>query len=249
MAILRIPEENRTLRDESAIGTFLAERGIDFERTAVGAEIAAGATAERGAGRLRRRRSAELKARGGYVTADVIDVKADTPGLDAMLARFNSEHWHDEDEVRLIVEGRGLFHIHPASGPVFAIEVEPGDLIRVPTRHASLVRPLRRPAHSRDSAVSGSVGLDAALHGQRRGRGLPAGVLRAGVLPAGASRAREIPAGRIAAIQAIVLDIEGTTTPIAFVYDVLFPFARTRLSDLPGGPGLMTTLSPRCCSF
>jgi len=32
------------------------------------------------------------------------------------------------------------------------------------------------------------------------------------------------------AIRAIVLDIEGTTTPIAFVYDVLFPFARTRLS-------------------
>jgi enolase-phosphatase E1 len=32
-------------------------------------------------------------------------------------------------------------------------------------------------------------------------------------------------------IQAIVLDIEGTTTPIGFVYDVLFPFARTRLRE------------------
>jgi enolase-phosphatase E1 len=31
------------------------------------------------------------------------------------------------------------------------------------------------------------------------------------------------------AIRAILLDIEGTTTPIAFVYDVLFPFARIRL--------------------
>ncbi len=30
-------------------------------------------------------------------------------------------------------------------------------------------------------------------------------------------------------IAAIVLDIEGTTTPIAFVHDVLFPFARTGL--------------------
>ena len=64
---------------------------------------------------------------------DVIDVTAATPGLEAMLAKFNSEHWHDEDEVRLIVEGRGLFHIHPADGgPVFAVEVEAGDLIRVP---------------------------------------------------------------------------------------------------------------------
>ena len=32
-------------------------------------------------------------------------------------------------------------------------------------------------------------------------------------------------------VQAIVLDIEGTTTPIAFVYDVLFPFARAHLGD------------------
>jgi enolase-phosphatase E1 len=27
------------------------------------------------------------------------------------------------------------------------------------------------------------------------------------------------------------LDIEGTTTPMAFVHDVLFPFARTHLAD------------------
>ena len=66
------------------------------------------------------------------MTADVIDVKPETPNLDAMLAKFSREHWHDEDEVRFIVEGRGLFHIHPAEGPVFAIEVEAGDLIRVP---------------------------------------------------------------------------------------------------------------------
>jgi 1,2-dihydroxy-3-keto-5-methylthiopentene dioxygenase len=66
------------------------------------------------------------------VTADVIDVTSATPNLDAMLNKFNSEHWHDEDEVRFIVEGRGLFHIHPKTGPVFSIEVEAGDLIRVP---------------------------------------------------------------------------------------------------------------------
>jgi 2,3-diketo-5-methylthio-1-phosphopentane phosphatase len=32
-------------------------------------------------------------------------------------------------------------------------------------------------------------------------------------------------------VQAIVLDIEGTTTPIAFVFDVLFPFARAHLRE------------------
>jgi enolase-phosphatase E1 len=42
------------------------------------------------------------------------------------------------------------------------------------------------------------------------------------------------PAGNVANVRdvgAIVLDIEGTTTPIAFVYDVLFPFARAHLGE------------------
>jgi 1,2-dihydroxy-3-keto-5-methylthiopentene dioxygenase len=73
-----------------------------------------------------------LKESGGYVTADVIDVSPRTPNLDAMLAKFRREHWHDEDEVRFILRGRGVFHIHPPAGPVMAIEVVPGDLIRVP---------------------------------------------------------------------------------------------------------------------
>ncbi|MGH9794271.1 MAG: hypothetical protein ACRD5G_05825, partial [Candidatus Acidiferrales bacterium] len=34
-----------------------------------------------------------------------------------------------------------------------------------------------------------------------------------------------------AAVRAILLDIEGTTTPMEFVYNVLFPFARVRLRD------------------
>jgi len=32
-------------------------------------------------------------------------------------------------------------------------------------------------------------------------------------------------------VRAILLDIEGTTTPIAFVYDVLFPYARAHLRE------------------
>jgi 1,2-dihydroxy-3-keto-5-methylthiopentene dioxygenase len=62
----------------------------------------------------------------------VIDVNPATPGLDAMLAKFNREHWHDEDEVRFTIAGHGLFHIHANTGAVLAIEVEAGDLIRVP---------------------------------------------------------------------------------------------------------------------
>ncbi|MEZ5316389.1 MAG: cupin domain-containing protein [Vicinamibacterales bacterium] len=131
MALVRIPAEDRTLTDAAEITAFLASRGIDYERTdpsrPVGPDTPAPAILEAYGDKIE-----ELKARGGYVTADVIDVFPDTPNLEAMLNKFNSEHWHDEDEVRFIVEGRGLFHIHPEGGPVFAIEVEAGDLIRVP---------------------------------------------------------------------------------------------------------------------
>ena len=131
MAIVTIPDENRTLRDIEAITGYLSGIGIDYERWEPSHPLPSDATHEQ----ILAAYAAEierLKARGGYVTSDVIDVNPRTPGLDEMLARFNREHWHDEDEVRFIIHGRGLFHIRPRQGSVIAIEVEPGDLIRVP---------------------------------------------------------------------------------------------------------------------
>ena len=131
MAVVRVPEESRTLTDKKAITDYLASCGIDYEQWRPEHQVAA----EAPAAEILRSYAQEidrLKARGGYVTADVIDVNPQTPGLDAMLAKFNREHWHAEDEVRFIVAGHGLFHIHPKAGPVVAIEVEAGDLIRVP---------------------------------------------------------------------------------------------------------------------
>jgi 1,2-dihydroxy-3-keto-5-methylthiopentene dioxygenase len=131
MALVNIPEEHRTIRDAEQIRAYLASRGIEYERTEPGTPVAANAPAAELLAAYKTKID-ELKAKGGYVTADVIDVYPNTPNLDVMLNKFNSEHWHDEDEVRFIVEGHGLFHIHPPDGPVFAIEVEAGDLIRVP---------------------------------------------------------------------------------------------------------------------
>jgi 1,2-dihydroxy-3-keto-5-methylthiopentene dioxygenase len=132
MATVRIPSEQRTLTEQVDVTRYLAQLGIDYERWPGATRVPDDASADA----VLAAYSAEietLKRRGGYVTADVIDVTAATPGLDAMLAKFNTEHWHDEDEVRFIVRGRGLFHVHPKDGrPVIAIEVEAGDLIRVP---------------------------------------------------------------------------------------------------------------------
>jgi 1,2-dihydroxy-3-keto-5-methylthiopentene dioxygenase len=131
MARLNVPNENLTLTDSEAIATYLAHCGIDYERWSLRVPVAEDAPADEIL-RAYAEEITSLKSRGGYVTADLIDVSPETPGLDAMLAKFNREHWHDEDEVRFIIAGHGLFHIHPPNKPVVAIEVESGDLIRVP---------------------------------------------------------------------------------------------------------------------
>ena len=131
MARVTILNEDKTLTADPEIAAELAGHGIDYGRWTPSHPIADNAPAEDILSAYSREIEA-LKTRGGYVTADVIDVSPATPGLDAMLAKFNREHWHDEDEVRFIIAGHGLFHIHSTTGAVLAIEVEAGDLIRVP---------------------------------------------------------------------------------------------------------------------
>ena len=131
MATVNIPDKNVTLKDADEIANCLAAIGIDYERWQISDELAPDASDDE----ILAAYSPEierLKAKGGYVTADVINVTPATPSLDEMLDKFNKEHWHDEDEVRFIVKGHGLFHIAPPGGDVVSIEMEAGDLIRVP---------------------------------------------------------------------------------------------------------------------
>jgi 1,2-dihydroxy-3-keto-5-methylthiopentene dioxygenase len=131
MAVLTVTPDKSKLADPGEIAAYLSGIGLEYERWEAGRLVAAAAPAEE----ILAAYSSEieaLKLRGGYATADVIDVKSDTAGLEAMLEKFSREHWHDDDEVRFIISGRGIFHINPVEGPVVAIEVEAGDLIRVP---------------------------------------------------------------------------------------------------------------------
>lgn len=137
MAVVTIPTQKRRIEGEAAVAEFLKAYGIQYERwpledrcnpDASNEDILAAYTPE----------IDRLKATGGFVTADVINVTPETPGLEAMIAKFNKEHIHTEDEVRFIVKGRGLFHIHPKDGrDVFSIEMNAGDWISVPagTKH------------------------------------------------------------------------------------------------------------------
>jgi 1,2-dihydroxy-3-keto-5-methylthiopentene dioxygenase len=134
MAVLRFPDTGEKIDTEHEIRSALAAEGIDYERWSLdrvppdsSADAVLSAYAEE---------IAEMKRRGGYVTADVIDVTPETPNLKTMLAKFDKEHTHSEDEVRFILAGRGIFFLH-IDGKVLSVEVGAGDMLRVPcgTKH------------------------------------------------------------------------------------------------------------------
>jgi len=129
MAVLRFPEQGQQIDDDAKVQAALAPLGIDYARWSldrVPPDSSADAVLEAYAEEI-----AAMKRRGGYVTADVIDVQPSTPNLDAMLARFDKEHTHDEDEVRFILAGRGIFFLS-LDRRVVSVEVGPGDMLRVP---------------------------------------------------------------------------------------------------------------------
>jgi len=78
----------------------------------------------------------KLKQERGYVEQDIVELSPTTPNLDAICAKFVDEHHHDEDEVRFVLAGEGIFDIRSRADQWMRIVVEPGDLIVVPkNRH------------------------------------------------------------------------------------------------------------------
>ncbi len=170
MACVTIPEKKWRIDGAGEIEAFLKPFGIWYERWNV--ERGVGPNAPRNAILAAYAPEIEvLKKRGGYVTADVIDVTPELPGIEAMLNKFNKEHTHAEDEVRFIVKGSGIFHIHPQSGPVFGIQLEAGDMINVPagTRHwfdLCATRTIRAIRLFREASGWTPVYVDGGVHGQ-----------------------------------------------------------------------------------
>jgi 1,2-dihydroxy-3-keto-5-methylthiopentene dioxygenase len=136
MAVVTVPDKNLTLTEAGEIQNYLSSIGIDYEHWGNSKNVSPDASADEildaYADEIEK-----LKQSGGYVTADVINIVPEIENLETMLDRFRPEHWHDEDEVRFIVKGCGIFHIAPENGDVTAVKMTAGDLIRVPngTKH------------------------------------------------------------------------------------------------------------------
>ena len=82
MAIVRIPDENRTLREKEEITDYLASIGINYERWDLPQAVDDDASPEQILA-IYHEQIEHLKQQGGYVTADVIDVNPATPNLEA----------------------------------------------------------------------------------------------------------------------------------------------------------------------
>ncbi|MFO0748652.1 MAG: cupin domain-containing protein [Myxococcota bacterium] len=127
------------LADSDSIRDFLAARGIAYERWDVPSEVAAIAAQERVSDADKARlielfqdKLAEKAATAGYKSADVVAIRKDLPGVDDALARFDKVHYHDDDEVRAIVGGAGIFGFVGGDGRQFTLRLEAGEYISVP---------------------------------------------------------------------------------------------------------------------
>lgn len=112
------------------IESFLAGIGVEYQRWTRVNPIPAFSSAEE----ILKTYEPELesyKSRKNFSPYEVVDLTPETPEIESMLAEFKREHWHNSDEARFILAGRGVCYLHPSGRGVITVELEPGDLISV----------------------------------------------------------------------------------------------------------------------
>jgi enolase-phosphatase E1 len=167
-------------------------------------------------------------AKYGYQTADVINVHPDTKGIAELRAKFIKEHTHSEDEVRFFVEGRGYFWFRFPLTPngqddtssettVACVVCEAGDFIAVPAGYPHWFEMDAVPHVKVIRIFSDTQGWTP--HYTLTG------------IETTYQRANHpyLQPTTPAPYRVVLLDIEGTITDIAFVHEVLFPYAQKHL--------------------
>jgi 1,2-dihydroxy-3-keto-5-methylthiopentene dioxygenase len=119
-----------TLTDFTAISTRLQQAGVELERWQAQQELPDDASPETVIAAYRESID-RLNARYGFQSVDVVSLSPDHPDAVAMREKFLKEHTHADFEVRLFVDGRGLFYLH-LGDKVYMVLCERGDLISVP---------------------------------------------------------------------------------------------------------------------
>ncbi len=133
MGILTLLDEgSKKITDQKIIKSFMNERGIIFEQWETSIPLNDSDSQETILKAYDHELGPYMKTH-GYLSADVINVHKDTPNIEAIRAKFLSEHTHAEDEVRFFVDGEGEFFFHmPNTHEVFSLLCLTGDFISVP---------------------------------------------------------------------------------------------------------------------
>lgn len=79
-----------------------------------------------------------IKEKNNYVTQDIVEITPQMPNLEAILAKFDKEHLHTDDEVRFVLSGSGIFDIRAKNDRMMRVEVYAGDYISVPANRYHL---------------------------------------------------------------------------------------------------------------
>lgn len=207
MAILSFPEKNLEIRDAEKIRQYLNERGIYFDQWQCDVDFDDNATQEEIFAAYAKDLNPFMKS-GGYQTADVVSINSLTENYEDIRKIFLAEHTHSEDEIRFFVDGKGLFWFNLETEPVFNLLCEREDLISVPAG----------TKHWFDAGES-----------QPFVKAIRIFIEKEGWTPHYTNSKIEtnfddfeVPETK--KVEFVLTDIEGTTTSVSFVYDVLFPY-------------------------
>ena len=74
----------------------------------------------------------ELQRTAGYRSRDLIVLYPETPELEGLMERFRKCHTHDDDEVRYVIDGEGVFGFVRPDGSQVTLTVQAGEYIHVP---------------------------------------------------------------------------------------------------------------------
>jgi 1,2-dihydroxy-3-keto-5-methylthiopentene dioxygenase len=154
MALLKL-ENAKTLTDLNEIRSYLSPLNIELshwpiEKTeSVGALLFSKTLNDAQKAQLLNEldgRFLEQKEKYGYQSRDLVVLHSDVPQLEDLLKKFDRCHRHDDDEVRYIVDGRGIFGFIMPNGEQVMLTVEAEEYIRVPanTEHWFVLDPSRR---------------------------------------------------------------------------------------------------------
>ncbi|MCO5260410.1 MAG: acireductone synthase [Crocinitomicaceae bacterium] len=215
MAILSIPEKNTVITNPDEIRSFFNDRGIYFDQWKCNVEFTNQSSQEEILAAYDKDLTPFMQ-KGGYKTADVINIFPEIENYDAIRVKFLAEHTHSEDEIRFFVDGQGLFWFNLETEPVFNLLCERGDLISVPagTKHwfdAGEFRPFVKAIRI-FIEMSGWTPhyTDTKIESQFHDFKIPL----------------KHP------VNYILTDIEGTTSSISFVTETLFPYFNENIEKL-----------------